>query len=99
MIVVVAGLIGLAALLVLVAFRRFPDPADRIVAADAFSSCAIAVALAAAAYSHEAAYVDVAVGFALVAFLATVGWSSALVARARDDTATEQAESGKRGAP
>ena len=82
MIIVVAMLIGLASLLVIEAFRRFPDPADRIVAADSFSSCAIAVSLAAAAYAGEPAYLDVAIGFALVAFLATVGWSSAIVARA-----------------
>jgi multicomponent Na+:H+ antiporter subunit F len=78
MIAIVVGLIGIASLLAVAAFRRFADPADRIVAADAFSACAIGACLTAAAYTGEAAFLDVAIGFALVAFLATVGWSYAL---------------------
>lgn len=78
MIVIVAALVGAASLLAVFAFRRFLDPADRIVAADAFSACAIGACLTAAAYTRNLAFVDVAIGFALVAFLATVGWSYAL---------------------
>lgn len=78
MITVVAALVGAASLLAVAAFRRFADSADRIVAADAFSACAIGACLTAAAYTGEVAFVDVAIGFALVAFLATVGWSYAL---------------------
>jgi len=75
---IAATLVGVASLVAVAAFRRFEDPADRIVAADAFSACAIGACLAAAAYTGELAFVDVAIGFALVAFLATVGWSYAL---------------------
>ena len=85
MIAVTVALIGLASLLAVAAFRRFPDAADRIVAADAFSASAIAACLAAAAHTGETAFIDVAVGFALVAFLATVGWSYALEHDSGDD--------------
>jgi len=78
MIAVVIALVGIASLLAVAAFRRFAEPADRIVAADAFSACAIGACLAAAAHTGEVAFIDVAIGFALVAFLATVGWSYAL---------------------
>ena len=85
MIAVAALLVGVASLLAVAAFRRFPDAADRIVAADAFSACAIGACLTAAAYTGEVAFVDVAIGFALVAFLATVGWSYALEHERGDD--------------
>jgi multicomponent Na+:H+ antiporter subunit F len=78
MIAIAAMLVGVASLVAVAAFRRFEDPADRIVAADAFSACAIGACLAAAAYTGELGFVDVAIGFALVAFLATVGWSHAI---------------------
>lgn len=92
MIALVAGLLGASVLLALVAFRRFPDPADRIVAADALSACAVGACLAASAYAEETAYLDVAIGFALVSFLATVGWSSAIVGRVPSvDTHAKQA--------
>jgi multicomponent Na+:H+ antiporter subunit F len=78
MILLVVLLVGAASLLAVAAFYRFPDPADRIVATDALSACAIGACLTAAAYTEEVAFVDVAIGFALVAFLATVGWSYAL---------------------
>ena len=85
MIAVAAFLICVASLLAVAAFRCFSDPADRIVAADAFSACAIGGCLTAAAYTGEVAFVDVAIGFALVAFLATVGWSYALEHETGDD--------------
>lgn len=85
MIAAVTILVGAAALLALAAFHRFADPADRIVAADALSACGIGACLAAAAYTGEVAFVDVAIGFALVAFVATVGWSYALEHDAGDD--------------
>jgi multicomponent Na+:H+ antiporter subunit F len=79
--IVVVALLGLSILLGLIAYRRFPDAADRIVAADALSACAIGICLSAAVAADESAYIDVAIGFALVSFLATVGWSHALVVR------------------
>ena len=78
MITIVAWLVGAASLLAVIAFRRFSDAADRIVAADAFAACAIGACLTAAAFTGEVAFIDVAVGFAIVAFLATVGWAFAL---------------------
>jgi multicomponent Na+:H+ antiporter subunit F len=87
-IVVVSGFLALAVLLVLTAYRRLPDAADRIVAADALSACAIAFCLVAATEAQEPAYLDVAIGIALVSFLATVGWSSALVARTESDASS-----------
>lgn len=72
------ALVGLAAVLVLAAFYLLPGVADRLVAADALAACAVAACLLAAAQTGHTAFIDVAVGFALVAFLGTVGWAHAL---------------------
>ncbi len=79
--------LGLALLLVLEALRRLPGVADRLVAVDVLSACALAACLVAAARTGHTAFLDVALGFALVAFLATVCWAFALRADAPDEGA------------
>jgi len=49
-----------------------PDSADRIVAIDLFSILVVAILAALAIYTGESAYIDVAIVYALVAFLGTV---------------------------
>lgn len=49
-----------------------PDHADRVVALDLFSILVVAILAALAVYTGESTYVDVAIVYALVAFLGTV---------------------------
>lgn len=79
--------LGVALLLVLEALRRLPGTANRVVAVDVLSACALAACLVAAARTGHTAFLDVALGFALVAFLATVCWAFALHAGAPDEDA------------
>lgn len=81
MILPVVAFIALAALLVAAAFWKLRTPAERVVAVDALSACALAACLAAAAHTGQTAFLDVAIGFALLAFLATVGWAHAIAGR------------------
>lgn len=76
--------LGLALLLVLEALRRLPGTANRLVAVDVLSACALAACVVAAARTGNTAFLDVALGFALIAFLATVCWAFALRAGTRD---------------
>ena len=69
-------LISLGLLAVVLVRQR--APVDRVVAVDALSACAIAGCLLAAGFSGVSAFIDVAIGFALVAFLGTVGWAQAI---------------------
>jgi multicomponent Na+:H+ antiporter subunit F len=78
-------LLVLGALLaaVLAAWRILTGPthADRIVALDIFLAAAIALAVAASLATARTVFLDVAIGLALVGFVATVGWAR-LVERA-----------------
>ena len=79
--------LGLALLLVVEALRRLPGSANRLVAVDLLSACSVAGCLVAAARTGDTAFLDVALGFALIAFLATVCWASALRAGAPEEDA------------
>jgi multicomponent Na+:H+ antiporter subunit F len=76
--------LGAALLLVLEAFRRLPGTANRLVAVDILSACALAACLVAAARTGHTAFLDVALGFSLISFLATVCWAFALSAAASE---------------
>ena len=78
MTILVEIFLGTALLLVLEAFRRLPGTASRVVAVDVLSACALAACVLASARTGNTAFLDVALGFALVAFLATVCWAYAL---------------------
>jgi multicomponent Na+:H+ antiporter subunit F len=52
-----------------------PTHADRIVALDILLACAIGLCLLAALAAGRTVYVDVAIGLAVVGFVATVGWA------------------------
>ena len=68
----------LAAALATVRILRGPAHADRIVALDIFLAAAIALAVAAALATGRTVFLDVAIGLALVGFVATVGWARLL---------------------
>lgn len=69
------ALIGVAILLAVVSIVRGPDLANRVVAVDLLSALGVGIAGAAAVVSGDAVYLDVALVFALVAFLGTVAFA------------------------
>ena len=64
-----------AALLGAIRLLRGPTHADRIVALDLFLASAVALCIAAALGTGRTAYLDVAIGLALVSFVGTVAWA------------------------
>lgn len=87
MTILIEVFLGLALLLVLAALRRLPGTANRLVAVDILSACALAACVVAAARTGQTAFLDVALGFALIAFVATVCWAYALRAGSPDQDA------------
>lgn len=75
---------------ILMAFIRLligPDPADRIVALDLISILIVGFLAAFSIYTNEKSFLDVAIAYALVAFLGTVA-----LARYRERLAKKQAQ-------
>lgn len=75
---------------ILIAFIRLligPDPADRIVALDLISILIVGFLAAFSIYTNEKSFLDVAIAYALVAFLGTVA-----LARYRERLAKKQAQ-------
>lgn len=75
--VAIAGLFALALLLIsiILALARLvkgPAAADRIVALDLISILIVAFLAAYSIYAGETSFLDVAIGYALIAFLGTV---------------------------
>jgi len=64
-----------------------PSHADRVVALDIFLAAAIALAVAASLATGRTVFLDVAIGLALVGFVATIGWAR-LIRRARQPGAS-----------
>lgn len=78
----------LLTLAILVAFIRLvmgPDQADRIVALDLISVLIVAYLAALSIYTGQKSYLDVAIAYALIAFLGTVA-----LARFRERLAKER---------
>jgi len=92
--VVFAGRFALAVLLmsIFLALARLikgPDAADRIVALDLVSVLIVSFLAAYSIFSGETAFLDVAIGYALIAFLGTVALARFLMRSAmrRSETA------------
>jgi multicomponent Na+:H+ antiporter subunit F len=68
-----------------------PTHADRIVALDIFLAAGIALAVAASLATGRTVFLDVAIGLALVGFVATIGWAR-LVERAPQAPTTPSEE-------
>ena len=62
----------LSVFLALVRLIRGPDAADRIVALDLVSVLIVAILATYSIFSGETSFLDVAIGYALIAFLGTV---------------------------
>lgn len=72
--VIVSGTL-LALGLALTRLLRGPRQADRVVALDVVFSASVALAVAAALGSGRVLFLDVAVGLAVVGFVATIVWA------------------------
>lgn len=73
-----AALTALALIATLVATVRIvhgPRNADRVVALDIFLAAAVALCVAASLGTGRTVFLDVAIGLALVGFVATLGWA------------------------
>jgi multicomponent Na+:H+ antiporter subunit F len=70
-----------AAGLAVVRILRGPTHADRVVALDIFLAAGVALCVAASLQTQRTVFLDVAIGLALVGFVATIGWAR-LVERA-----------------
>ena len=68
-------LAGLAALLGFYRLLRGPTPADRIVALDLLFAVAVLLGIVAALITGRTAFLDVALGLALVGFVGTLAWA------------------------
>ncbi len=82
----------LLTLAILLAFIRLvigPDPADRIVALDLISVLIVAYLGAVSIYTGEKSFLDVAIAYALIAFLGTVA-----LARFRERLAKKNSNEG-----
>jgi multicomponent Na+:H+ antiporter subunit F len=80
---VVASMVAVA-----LAFARLlagPTQADRVIALDIISAASVALAAAAALATGRALFLDVAIGFAIVGFVATIAW-----ARLIEQTSSEE---------
>jgi multicomponent Na+:H+ antiporter subunit F len=84
-----AALTGLAVLATLIASVRIvrgPRHADRVVALDIFLAAAVALCVAASLGTGRTVFLDVAIGLALVGFVATVGWARLIERTASSET-------------
>ncbi len=70
---------------------RGPHLADRVVALELISTLVVAFVAAWAIYAGDEAFLDVAIGFALVAFLGTVAFARYAERRAAARTRTQTA--------
>lgn len=65
-------------------FLRGPSDADRVIALDILFAAAIGLCVAAALATGRVLFLDVAIGLALVGFVATVAWAR-MIERPADD--------------
>jgi multicomponent Na+:H+ antiporter subunit F len=87
-----AALVLLLAGMLLAGIRlvKGPDPADRIVALDLISVLIVGFLAALSVYSKQSAVLDVAIAYALVAFLGTVALARWLERRAAKRPGTRE---------
>lgn len=69
-----------------------PTHADRVVALDIFLAAAVALAVSASLASGRTVFLDVAIGLALVGFVATVGWARLVERSPREAASTQEPE-------
>ncbi|MBK7565275.1 MAG: hypothetical protein IPI21_13905 [Propionivibrio sp.] len=77
----------LAAGLAILRFVRGPTDVDRIIALDVLFAVGIALCAVAALSTGRLLYLDIAIGIALIGFVATIAWARLLDRALVDDTA------------
>lgn len=77
------ALLGVSALLAFVRLLRGPSLPDRVVALDLLAAIGVAIAALAAVVHRQPAFLDVALGVALISFVGTVAFARYLEARGR----------------
>jgi multicomponent Na+:H+ antiporter subunit F len=82
-VMLLSGAATAAALLACVRLIKGPRQADRVIALDVLLASALALAVASALATGRTVFLDVAIGLALVGFVATLGWSR-LIERGAD---------------
>jgi multicomponent Na+:H+ antiporter subunit F len=90
MVAILTVLATTAALLAAYRILTGPTDSDRVVALDVLFAVAVTLAIAAALATGRTAFLDVAIGLALVGFVGTLAWSRLIEERAR--TGQEGAE-------
>ena len=76
---------GVSALMGVYRLLAGPTDTDRVVGLDILFSVAIVLSLIASWVSGRTVYLDVAIGLALVGFVATLAWSRLIQGEAADD--------------
>ena len=77
--------LSISVLLVFVRFIKGPGITDRVVALDLLITIGIAIMCVYAMVSEKSSFLDIAMIFALIAFLGTIAFSYYLEKRNRDD--------------
>ncbi|MCM8611607.1 monovalent cation/H+ antiporter complex subunit F [Accumulibacter sp.] len=78
-----------AVALAVLRFVRGPSDADRLIALDILFAAAIALCCAAALSSGQVLFLDVAIGVALIGFVATLAWARLISRRRAADSSTD----------
>ena len=81
----------------LVRLVKGPDPADRIVALDLISILIVAFLATCSIYAGETSFLDVAIAYALIAFLGTVALARFLMRTANTGTKKDSVPGGDNG--
>jgi multicomponent Na+:H+ antiporter subunit F len=76
---------GVSALMGVYRLLAGPTDTDRVVGLDILFAVAVVLSLVAAWVSGRTAYLDVAIGLALVGFVATLAWARLIQGEGRDD--------------
>ena len=96
-VIAIVGPIALATVLVALGLTFFrlvkgPDAADRIVALDLISILIVALVAIYSTYSREISFLDVAIAYALIAFLGTVALARFLMRSSRSSQEKQPAD-------
>lgn len=85
LLMVFALVAGASALMGVYRLLAGPTDTDRVIGLDILISVAIVLSLVAAWVSARTAYLDVAIGLALVGFVATIAWARLIQGEGRGD--------------
>jgi multicomponent Na+:H+ antiporter subunit F len=88
---ILIGAALLAAGLACIRLLRGPAMADRVLALDVLLASALTLAIAAALLTRRSEFLDVAIGLALVGFIATLGWAQLIERTSSPEPTHEQA--------